>query len=464
MNRKSHQQAFTLIEMCVVIIISGLLLAAFISGFNTYIYKKKLDVTKANLAQVQQAITDFADQHNYYPYPADITFSKSNANFARASAATCTANVCSGMVPSLVPNNKKFPPGHPDFDPNDPDFITLVPMSALVDGWGRRLTYAVSPSMAAPYVCTNPTTCAPPATPATPQLGVIQVVEGIAGPSTPQPFILLSHGPDGKGAYNDNGQVVTACNGGSEDTENCDGNATFRITEDRSTAGGALHNDDFAMIQGTYNNTACSGGQITIGIDSDGKPICQNPPTNTCLAGSVVTSVTATSVACSPLPTVNCGAGQMLGAMNSGTPVCRDLPSASCGAGRVIVNIVNGQPVCGDLPSGGCVAGNIVTSINRGTPVCAPLRTIDSCPSGWAMTSIQNGRVRCDAKIPTISGPERCFGSQGEVSCAAGAGPGCSSTSDHAYCPSGYIQTGTDICLPPASPHYKLAVRCRAFN
>src|SRR5690606_8563990 len=93
-----------------------------------------------------------------------------------------------------------------------------LPVSAMVDGWGKRFFYAVTEKAATPGGFKN-------------EIGGIYVrdVDGNEMTSTPGNvlYTIVSTGRDGKGGYTMQGVQGGGCTPGDADSENCDSDAVF---------------------------------------------------------------------------------------------------------------------------------------------------------------------------------------------------------------------------------------------
>lgn len=120
-------------------------------------------------------------------------------------------------------------------------FIGSVPTATLdisgnhmLDGYGRRLTYAVSDTVSH----SRPTPTArggalggennPAGSITVRHYSIDKDTGAISNRDIPgAPFFLFSHGQDGMGAYNINGVKISDCTGSSRDAENCNNDALF---------------------------------------------------------------------------------------------------------------------------------------------------------------------------------------------------------------------------------------------
>ncbi|GJL85895.1 MAG: hypothetical protein DHS20C02_16700 [Micavibrio sp.] len=286
---KNGNSGFTLVEIAVVMIVVGVLLAAAVRAYDLNIGDKGRRDTLENIAAVNSAITFFHANHDRYPCPARLDLAIGHPDYGkeipcdplpagplvdscaggicRASAAAgrdadndgTDDNILIGGVPfvtlELAPN---------EFDPTILDFV-LLDLSAqqILDGWGNKLTYAVSENLVQAGTFNS-------------DYGAITVEDefGVAGgrnPSLVDPddsahFIVLSHGSNGRGAYTPDGVLIgNPCTGGSVilpgpepqptvssgatvEYENCNNDNLF-ISALRNDVTGNVYNDDVTSFQ-----------------------------------------------------------------------------------------------------------------------------------------------------------------------------------------------------------------------
>jgi len=306
-------RAFSLIELSIVIVIIGILLAVLVSGYKVYYQQKQLDITDQRLSEARRQVEAFQAKYGYLPCPA----APSNANAVSTDCSNPT--VPASMVRVATAAGQHIRIG------TFPMNITvagetklLATQQDLVDGWGGKLGYAVIEEESIDTASTT-------------MNGSI-IVKNLAGAdiSTTSRYILFSHGSNGIGAYTLSGNIKRPCpTGATRDSENCDGDHTFvslGANEGRSMVAGQNEYDDFvAMDKITGNN--CPAGSVVIGIAPDGTPICSAPmtcPDNKFLKGMdpdgnpicvqtrCRTVVNKSTVAPSFVSTASCAAGEFL--------------------------------------------------------------------------------------------------------------------------------------------------------
>ncbi|MGE0356777.1 MAG: type II secretion system protein [Burkholderiales bacterium] len=276
-RRGARPRGFTLVEIAVVIVVLSLLLAM-IAGIGTAMLgQQRREATRQRLAGVETALALFVSQHQRLPCPANGTLDGTNANagleqFTAGAPNTCSvAGVADSQRHGVLPWRS----------------LGLSEQDAT-DGWGNRLTYRVSthfittPAMnmtycdpggtkagpealAAPGGYCDPT-CASSTFPASctlpsevtrtrglevRNLAAALIMNPNANPSTGAAYVVVSHGENGKGAYNNQGILQgPAWTAGTEDEEKKN-DASLALAahyvDDFFVDSGAVHFDDFVL-------------------------------------------------------------------------------------------------------------------------------------------------------------------------------------------------------------------------
>jgi len=132
-NRRDfiHKESgFTLIEMAIVIIITGLIIIALINAYLTWNYILKSSKTKETIEVITDAMSAYASRNYRIPCPASPAAAGPEPFGAEigSGADTSELNGCPANSEGILP------------------FVTLgLDASFAVDGWGRYFTYQVSP-------------------------------------------------------------------------------------------------------------------------------------------------------------------------------------------------------------------------------------------------------------------------------------------------------------------------------
>lgn len=221
----SGRKGFSLVELSIVLVIIGLMLAGSASLFSITQEYAKVKTTNEILDAIERALVLHYRTVGDLPCPADPTNPLSDADFARSEEATpaigtCTdyttvASAAGGFVPVRTLN---------------------LPDSYGFDGWGNRITYIIDDD------CDDtddfPNACI--------QANASLVMQDNNGNTRPNNAVvaLISHGKNGLGAYKRNGGVPTAATAANE-TENTDGDVNLRDDFIRDWDGvGATYFDD----------------------------------------------------------------------------------------------------------------------------------------------------------------------------------------------------------------------------
>jgi|GEM_PF-1168550 len=281
-NKKS--KGFTLIEVTLVLLIGGVLLASFGSGLLIHFNTTKNKTTKERIEAIDGAINAYLALNQELPCPADITAPPNTVRFGQAvdgffaAGQDCNTNV--GGAPSagtaLVVGARQIanPPaalGVPTSPGVENARIGAVPTRDLnlpdeymFDAWGSHFTYAVSADLASQGEYDS-------------LQGVIAVVDSnnnsLLGVAASAHYVVVSHGEDQQGAININGVVVPSlCPGpppafgggpnGETDFANCDGDSTFLRTILNSSVAGAGQFDDHIIYNAMPRDQGVPTGAV----------------------------------------------------------------------------------------------------------------------------------------------------------------------------------------------------------
>lgn len=260
-------RGFTLIEIAVVIVVLSLLLAMLAGIATAMVGQQRREATRQKLAGVETAIALYVSQNKRLPCPADgrLVSTDSNAGLERplggvaCQVVTGTAN---SQTHGVVP------------------WRTLGLSEAdVTDGWGNRLTYRVAPELvlatamdftncdpggsgalasgfcdSACTTATFPGSCTPPST-YTASKGLkirtlsstlTLVMSPSHSPSTGAAYIVISHGENTEGAYNNLGVLQSSTtSSGSLEAGNNAANVAFAHATSTALADASAFVDDF---------------------------------------------------------------------------------------------------------------------------------------------------------------------------------------------------------------------------
>ncbi len=194
-------RGFTLVEMAIVVAVLALLLGGGLAVLSTQIEQQRYKDTQRLLDDAREALIGHAVRFGRLPCPADPTVASGTATAGQENPAGGPCANTQGVLPWATL-------GLPE-----------------LDAWGRRFTYRVTANFARQI---NP--------PTTPNLSAFALAENgditvrpatAAAPLAAQiPAVLISHGPNGLGAYLPNGTQMAASSDNDE-IENHDVDTEF---------------------------------------------------------------------------------------------------------------------------------------------------------------------------------------------------------------------------------------------
>lgn len=213
-------------EMAVVVIISGIILAFLGAALIAFLEESQTRTTEHRLQQIGEAVDRYLSVNGRYPCPASRFLGGGNANYGRdtcttgtLAGTTRTGNLHIGAVPTRTLN---------------------LPDEYLADAWGRKYTYAVSRDLtsAATYRA---------------DLGIIRVL-GVSGTVLTDDghYAVVSHGASGHGGFyiGSSNSPYVPCSPSSIDRENCDDDRVFVSRLVNSELNEANFYDDYVYYKG----------------------------------------------------------------------------------------------------------------------------------------------------------------------------------------------------------------------
>ncbi len=290
------QKGFTTVELALVLIVFGIVTTTVMTAFSIYNQQRILSRTDEAIDNSNSALREYVATFGVYPCPADPALAPGDVGYGveRRDTILPMTNAdydrapCTAVGPVILGQDSADPDLPPPADPRDPIMIGAIPFTTIsqrllnndsesrfsdfdtVDGWGRKLTYAVSQNLTDldDYNMFY---------------GAIDVVDqdnrslldeaevdananGIADPAEDRNgntildfgryahFVLVSHGENGRGARTREGALVQGCVltlppgppppfvSAVNETENCDDDGTF--LSDLLNENDGSYNDD----------------------------------------------------------------------------------------------------------------------------------------------------------------------------------------------------------------------------
>ncbi|OGS96799.1 MAG: prepilin-type N-terminal cleavage/methylation domain-containing protein [Gallionellales bacterium RBG_16_56_9] len=174
----SRPGGFSLVEMAIVLLIVALLLGGLLPTLSSQIEQQRRGEARKQMDEIVQTLLGYAasQQPPRLPCPANPAIATGSAN---AGIADCT--ITSGVVP----------------------WVTLG--TSETDAWGRRFSYSVSSTFTTSFTLTS--------------TGTINIKNKTGGSNIAEdvPAAIISHGPNGRGAYTPAGTQIATSSDTDED-------------------------------------------------------------------------------------------------------------------------------------------------------------------------------------------------------------------------------------------------------
>lgn len=259
LRRPESCRGFTLVETAFLIIIGSSVLAIILTRMNVYIQERKFNSTQEKLVMIEDAIKRYLEENDRLPCVASFSNAVDTEDFGvelnTPDDGGCPpAPLPAGVIPS--PDGRIYTGMVPVRTLNLPDEFAL-------DGWGSRITYAVTleRSRQSTYEGGN---------------GQITIFgnDNVTPLATAVDYIIISHGPSDDGAYSVGGTLKNACPVGTLEEENCNGDATFRDALFANISGSTTNFDDQVLYSLPSGNGDDLPPRAVLPFKRDGKQNC----------------------------------------------------------------------------------------------------------------------------------------------------------------------------------------------
>jgi type II secretory pathway pseudopilin PulG len=225
MTKLRGQQGFTLLDMCITLIVVGLLLSAALYAYNMQRYYFDRYITQARTNQITAAIDRFFMNYGFYPCPAELELSRDNPLYGNEAC----PDLAEVNIPALVDGqpDRVLVRGTGVASPTTrvaaaamlygavPVTALQLPTEMMLDGFGNKFSYAVTRTLTLPAA-------GPGVRNGALTVNMIQTVVDSEGndatnlansvvESNRAHYILISHGEDGLGAFSREGVRRAPC-------------------------------------------------------------------------------------------------------------------------------------------------------------------------------------------------------------------------------------------------------------
>ncbi len=386
LNKLKDSKGFTLIEIAIVVLIVGMLVAP---AMHLYTRKIETDKFKDNIVSLERAqtyISGFRDMYGRYPCPAALDAQPGDANYGYEDCVSLAPAIERDISNSVDP--ALLLPGI---------LIGSLPFRQMnlqeqqsFDGYGNRFTYAVTEFLTDENTFDE-------------NLGGVSVVDinGVNALARPDsaPFVIVSHGKDGQGAITRDGVRMGTCASGALQDENCDSDGTFM--QGNAAVGyddRLVHSVKALVSPWAYSDTSLQdvvlndGGKFGIGTESpielasaseltilenlagdavilaSGGAMVSNSICDYGDTGCFTPSLIAGSIAASEGMT--CGSNEFMVGVENGGPVCETSIRFECPVGQFLTGVgSSGELICEGAPAPACLNQNVTSS-------CGPSGTL----------------------------------------------------------------------------------------
>lgn len=237
----TSRRGYTLLEISVVLAIIATVLGLSLTAGSMQLRVASHQGTRNNMETVRDALDLYSSKNNRYPCPASLTDAGAGYGIEVAGCDTaCPAGLscpAGGAVIGAVP------------------FVTLgINKEVALDKWGGRIVYALDRVHAKDSRANLGTLVVRDA-------GDNDILQSSAfGDAI---YVLISHGPNGLGAYSASGVQNFACGAGSLEVENCDHtipagvNSIFRdATRTQATIDASVFDDEVLWKTQDWGNAS----------------------------------------------------------------------------------------------------------------------------------------------------------------------------------------------------------------
>jgi hypothetical protein len=213
-------------ELAIYLLIVGALIATAVPMANLQLYAVQVEQTEKKLNTLADALDNYFRIYGKYPCPARGDLAPSDPNYGVSITGCHYYNSC----PAGFSCTQNYITGITSIAGTLP-FKTLN-LSAGNDAWNSKITYAVDKRFTFAF---PQSTCEVPG-----NLTVRDYNDNIL--TTEGVYVLVSHGKDKSGSYNEAGGGVSGC-GGNKDNTNCVGQWNWRQANIKDVQGTARYDD-----------------------------------------------------------------------------------------------------------------------------------------------------------------------------------------------------------------------------
>jgi len=140
-GERRASSGFTLIELAVVLVITGLLIAAYLDASRLWLENRRRDATMEHISLIHDAMTHYYARNGAYPCPAvpvALPPDQKDVDCATTDPAAIRQAEQHGMAFITSKAGRKIVEGAVPYK------HLSIPRESTLDGWGNQFTYAVT--------------------------------------------------------------------------------------------------------------------------------------------------------------------------------------------------------------------------------------------------------------------------------------------------------------------------------
>ncbi len=318
-----NARGFTLLELSIVLVIIAVIVSSGLAIFTSSLQASQFNTTVARMDAIESALANYAYANGRIPCPSDLLQPLSSATYgveagaAAGSSPGSATGVCTGgsMVPQAT-----FVSSSGVAEGGIPTRALGLLDDFMYDGWGRRLRYAVDPTMtvAGSFPVSILGTCSTSTITVNDASGTARTTAAV--------YAIISHGGNGHGGYTSNSVVYNTGSSCADKLTNCHCNSSAASTTyaptyvekapqyDSGQAGNALYYfDDIVSFKEAWQlvtptiptkNSGPPAAVVTVNGVKSGVSVLRNYPL---LSNAGVLSFLPYSTIPSPPPVSNAG-------------------------------------------------------------------------------------------------------------------------------------------------------------
>lgn len=421
-NKSNTESGYNLLMSAIALLVVGILMAGGFQAYAVYTKKEQASKTQQVIANAVSKIQSFKETFGRFPCPAPLNLARNNAAYGHEDCTTVIpVDTCAGGLCHMT--GRTIPPAAAAEQlrvGTIPFRLLQIEEKDVYDAYGHRLVYAMTLNQGSTSTYRDGN-------------GAIGLVDdsgqNLTNPADSVDYVIISHGPNGVGAYGYSGAQKIACPtvavGGLE-ANNCIDMAVPPASPLRfasapaATAGGANQFDDVieyfssnepAMWRRNDANKddiqTISNTNVAVGVN--------DPDVALDIAQSTAAAATAGvgSTWDGALRVVGTNAGGQTFGVRADS-ICNEAGTecfkpenfasaagiAACPAGKYMVGIkgtgTDAVAECAPVKVS-CTPPNVMTGLNAsGVPICSPVSTncllanVQICNAGFTGFSIRN--------------------------------------------------------------------------